>query len=112
MFESVNYTYYSNELGRAVVPDEETFNKYVLEATTYMRQVMPALIEREQNAFDKCACLIVEELYNEALTGYSGRIETSRSVDGVSQSFEVSKAETLYTRQNKWVDAFCIRRSF
>lgn len=112
MFESVNYTFYSTTMGRDVVPNEDMFDIYSLEAVTYMRRIVPGLKEREENAFDKAACMIVEELYKDAHTGLNGKIETSRSLDGFSQSFDISHVENIDSVKTKWVDAFCERRSW
>ena len=110
MFENVTYDYYSDTLGRAVIPSEDTFNEYALEQKAYAKTLEPFILEeREENGFDKAVCMMIEEVYKLDKNKLSdGRIETSRSIDGVSQSFDITNYKTFEQRRIKWLKLFCV----
>lgn len=108
MFEHVTYSFYSDAMGRAVIPDEASFNNHKTEAIAFVKTKLPFISPAEDNGIDKAACMIAEELYKaDKSKTADGRIETSRSIEGFSQSFDVSKVQTLYERQMFWLRAFC-----
>ena len=108
MFEHVTYNFYSDTMGRAVIPDENTFNRHKTEAIVFVKTKLPFISPAEDNGIDKAACMIAEELYKaDKSKTADGRIETSRSIEGFSQSFDVSKVQTLYERQMFWLRTFC-----
>jgi len=110
MFENVNYTYYSETLGRAVVPDETTFNRYVLDAEKDMVQLIPMLRERVPEGFDKATCMLVEENYKAAASGIQdGARVTSESIDSYSRSFDASGAKSTGACKEEWILMFCER---
>lgn len=97
MFENVTYNFYSNDLGRSVVPDEETFNKYKLENVQLLKSILDYVIEREENGIDSAICLMIEKDYeNELVLSSDSSLVASESLSGHSISFDNSvKAEEL-----------------
>ena len=51
MFENVNYTYYSETLGRSAVPTEADFNRYADDNRLFMKGLIidGIVTEREEN---------------------------------------------------------------
>lgn len=108
MFEHVTYNFYSDTMGRAVIPDETAFNRHKTEAIVFVKTKLPFISPAEDDGISKSTCMITEELYKaDKNKTADGRIETSRSIEGFSQSFDVSKVQTLYERQMFWLRAFC-----
>lgn len=108
MFEHVTYSFYSDVMGRAVIPDENTFNRHKTEACAFVRSKLPFVAALEDKALDKAACMVAEALYEaERDKTADGRIEASRSIEGFSQSFDVSKVQTLYAKKMERIRLFC-----
>lgn len=108
MFEHVTYSFYSDAMGRAVIPDENTFNRHKTAACAFVRSKLPFVAACEEKGLDKAACMVAEVLYEaERDKTADGRIETSRSIEGFSQSFDVSKVQTLYDKKMECLRLFC-----
>lgn len=108
MFEHVTYGFYSDAMGRAVIPDENTFNRHKTAACAFVRSKLPFIAAYEEKGLDKAACMVAEALYEaERDKTADGRIETNRSIEGFSQSFDVSKAQTLYDKKMECLRLFC-----
>lgn len=109
MFENVTYNYYSNTMGRSVVPDETTFNNLAFEQKAYAKTLFPFVVEEtETNGFDKAVNMFIEEQYKAELSKTAdGRIQTSISLDGYSASFDTSKVQNVEDRKMFWLRAFC-----
>ena len=118
MFENVNYTYYSETLGRSAVPDPEAFNKFVLENEMYMKRLISdgLVEEREENGIDSAVCMMVEVDYlaSQTANGESAP-EGSESIGSYSHSVN-TKAYEKYIEQNaksieqqkyRWIGLFC-----
>ena len=62
LFDNVTYTYYSDTLGRSVVPSEADFNAHKLENTLYVKQLIDdgLILPKDNNSFDNAACLLIE----------------------------------------------------
>ena len=62
MFENVNYTYYSETLGRSAVPTEADFNNYADDNKMFMKQLVNdgIVTEREENGLDIAVCRMIE----------------------------------------------------
>lgn len=91
MFEKVTYTYYSDTLGRSVVPDEDTFNSLKLTNILEMKRLLPYLTEKEEDGIDSAVCMMIETEYkvnNEQST--QNKIIASENVSGHSVSFDNS----------------------
>lgn len=108
MFEHVTYSFYSDAMGRAIIPDEAAFNRHKTEACAFVRSKLPFIAAYEEKGLDKAACMVAEALYEAARDKTAdGRIETSRSIEGFSQSFDVSKTQTLYDKKMERLRLFC-----
>jgi len=108
MLEHVTYGFYSDVMGCAVIPDENTFNRHKTAACAFVRSKLPFIAVCEEKGLDKAACMVAEVLYETARDKTAdGRIETSRSIEGFSQSFDVSKVQTLYDKKMERLRLFC-----
>ena len=122
LFDNVTYTYYSETLGRAVVPSEADFNKYKLENTLYVKQLIDdgLILAKDENSFDSAACMLIEcdyttaqemkagaggeaPLSGENIGGYSYSLNT-KAYDMAVEKNQKSNAENKY----KWLSLFCI----
>ena len=119
LFDNVNYTHYSSDLGRAIVPDAATFDTYKLENVLYVESLLnDGLIkERKAGGIDDAVCMMIEESYNSAQieSGSTGGAITSESISGYSYS-KSSKAADIQTEKNakstaekkyKWLSLYC-----
>ena len=95
MFENVNYTYYSETLGRSAVPTEADFNRYADDNKLYMKGLLNDGIvsEREENGIDSAVCRMIEIDYltEQEATGAaaeSGGSVASESINGYSYSYD------------------------
>lgn len=88
-FENVKYEYYSETLGRAVIPSEADFNNLKLLNIQLMKSWLPYIEENEENGIDKAVCLMMEVDYQDSqlIGGESGESIASESVGGHSISF-------------------------
>ena len=118
-FDNVNYTHYSSDLGRAIVPDAVTFDAYKLENVLYVESLLnDGLIkERKAGGIDDAVCMMIEESFNAAQieSGSTGGAITSESIGGYSYS-KSSKAADIQTEKNakstaekkyKWLSLYC-----
>ena len=119
LFDNVNYTHYSSDLGRAIVPDTATFDAYKLENVLYIETLLnDGLIkERKAGGIDDAVCMMIEESFNAAQieSGSTGGAITSESIGGYSYS-KSSKAADIQTEKNakstaekkyKWLSLYC-----
>ena len=119
LFDNVNYTHYSSDLGRAIVPDAATFDTYKLENVLYVESLLnDGLIkERKAGGIDDAVCMMIEESYNSAQieSGSTGGAITSESISGYSYS-KSSKAADIQIEKNakstaekkyKWLSLYC-----
>lgn len=97
MFDNVNYTYYSSTMGRSIVPDSATFDKYKLENIQLVKKWLPYIEELETSGIDKAVCLMVEVDYQDEqiMSGSDEMAITSESVGGHSVSFGSVKQTKL-----------------
>ena len=107
MFENVTYTYYTETLLRAAVPDEDTFNDLAFGEKVFIESIRDRITEREEGNLDKAVCMMIEEDYLDSKSGAGGRVETSRSLDGFSQSFDISKSKTKDEKRLNWLKMYC-----
>lgn len=118
LFDNVNYTYYTETLGRSVVPDEATFNAGKLEVVLWVKSLYNdgLLIEREPGGIDNACCMMIESDYEAAQAeAGAGNVDTSESIGGYSHSMSVKAAE-LAAEKNaksademryKWLELYC-----
>ena len=95
MFENVNYTYYSETLGRSAVPTEADFNNYADDNKMFMKQLVNGGIvtEREENGIDISVCRMIEIDYLTAQEASGAAAENggsvaSESINGYSYSYD------------------------
>ena len=111
MLENVTYEFYTEELGRNAVPDAETFESLAL----YNRQFVENLaedgliVERQVNGMDKAVCMMIEEEYLSRKSGEAdGKAKTSISIDGYSESYDVSAKKSLESMRMSWLRVWCL----
>ncbi|WP_147613031.1 hypothetical protein [Treponema pectinovorum] len=91
MFEKVNYTFYSDTLGRSAVPTENDFNLYTEDNEMFLKGLVNDGIvkEREENGLCIAVCRMVEIDYLTALeTSGDGTSIASESINGYSYSYD------------------------
>lgn len=95
MFENVNYTYYSETLGRSAVPTEADFNNYADDNKMFMKQLVNdgIVTEREKNGLDIAVCRMIEIDYLTAQEASGAAAENggsvaSESINGYSYSYD------------------------
>jgi hypothetical protein len=95
MFENVNYTFYSETLGRSVIPTETDFNLYADDNKMFMKQlVFDGIVkEREENGIDTAVCRMIEIDYATAQEASGAAAEdggavASESINGYSYSYD------------------------
>ena len=95
MFENVNYTFYSDTLGRSAVPTEADFNNYAEDNKMFMKQLVNdgIVTEREENGLDIAVCRMIEIDYLTAQEASGAAAENggsvaSESINGYSYSYD------------------------
>jgi hypothetical protein len=95
MFENVNYTFYSDTLGRSAVPTEADFNNYADDNKMYMKQLVNdgIVTEREENGLDIAVCRMIEidyltEQEASGAAAENGGSVASESINGYSYSYD------------------------
>ena len=88
MFENVTYDFYSDTLGRAEIPDVETFERFKLMNVQKMKCLLPYVEEREENGIDSAVCMMIEVDYRSEKTMNQESSVASESVSGHSISFD------------------------
>lgn len=95
MFENVNYTYYSDTLGRSAVPSEADFNNYADDNKMLVKQLVNdgRVTEREENGLDIAVCRMIEIDYLTAQEASGAAAENggsvaSESINGYSYSYD------------------------
>lgn len=95
MFENVNYTFYSDTLGRSAVPTEADFNNYADDNKMFMKQLVNdgIVTEREENGIDTAVCRMIEIDYLTAQEASGAAAENggsvaSESINGYSYSYD------------------------
>ncbi len=107
MFENVNYTYYSDSLGRSAVPTEADFNRYADDNKMFMKQLIADGIvkEREENGIDTAVCRMIEIDYltEQEASGASesGGSVASESINGYSYSYDKTAQQEAVKRNAK-----------
>ena len=95
MFENVNYTFYSETLGRSAVPTEADFNNYADDNKMFVKQLVNdgIVTEREENRLDIAVCRMIEIDYLTAQEASGAAAENggsvaSESINGYSYSYD------------------------
>lgn len=116
MGENINFLYYSEEMGRDIIPDEATFNRYKLENELQLRNFLSLGIikEKEKGNFDKAVCMMIEVQYVDELKANGEGAKNSENIEGYSYS--VSEETKLIQQKNfkttldkklAWIEMFC-----
>lgn len=108
MFENVNYTYYSETLGRSAVPTEADFNRYADDNRLFMKGLINdgIVTEREENGIDDAVCRMIEIDYlteqeaSGAATESGGSV-ASESINGYSYSYDKTAQQEAVKRNAK-----------
>lgn len=108
MFENVNYTYYSETLGRSAVPTEADFNNYADDNKMFVKQLVNdgIVTEREENGLDIAVCRMIEIDYLTAqeasgAAAESGGSVASESINGYSYSYDKTAQQEAVKRNAK-----------
>lgn len=108
MFENVNYTYYSETLGRSAVPSEADFNNYADDNKMFVKQLVNdgIVTEREENGLDIAVCRMIEidyltEQEASGAAAESGGIVASESINGYSYSYDKTAQQEAVKRNAK-----------
>ena len=98
MFENVNYTFYSDTLGRSDVPTEVDFNKYALENKLFVKRLLGdgLIVEREERGVDSAVCMMIEIDYKAAQIATGDALPASSESIG---SFSHGKNMKAYDAQ-------------
>lgn len=95
MFENVNYTYYSETLGRSAVPSEADFNNYADDNKMFMKRLVNdgIVTERKENGLDIAVCRMIEIDYLTAQEASGAAAENggsvaSENINGYSYSYD------------------------
>ena len=108
MFENVNYTYYSETLGRSAVPTEADFNNYADDNKMFMKQLVSdgIVTEREENGIDIAVCRMIEidyltEQEASGAAAENGGSVASESINGYSYSYDKTAQQEAVKRNAK-----------
>ncbi|MBR1713496.1 MAG: hypothetical protein IJ717_00930 [Treponema sp.] len=120
MFENVTYTFYSDTLGRAFVPDEKTFDRLALANKIYMRTLIDDGIvagERMENGIDTAVCIMseIDWLTKNGTDSESANV-ASESINGYSVSYDRTKdqeearknAKSVEEKKYFWISSCCL----
>lgn len=95
MFENVNYTFYSDTLGRSAVPTEAEFDLYAEDNKMFLKRLVDdgIVTEREENGLDTAVCRMAEIDWLTAreasgAAAESGGCVASESINGYSYSYD------------------------
>lgn len=95
MFENVTYSFYTETLGRSVVPSEADFNRYADDNKMFMKQLIAdgMVKEREENGIDTAVCRMIEIDYTteqeaSGAAAENGGSVASESINGYSYSYD------------------------
>ncbi len=120
MFENVTYTFYSDTLGRAFVPDEKTFDSLALANKIYMRTLIDDGIvagERMENGIDTAVCMMSEiDWLTKSGTDSESANVASESINGYSVSYDRTKdqeearknAKSVEEKKYFWISSCCL----
>lgn len=102
-FDKVTYDFYSDELGRAVIPSAAEFNTYRLKNVLFVKGLYDdgLIVERETDGIVKAICMMIEIDYQ---AGGNDTITTSESIGGYSWSGTKKSSEA---KKYEYLKLFC-----
>lgn len=89
MFENVTYSFYSDVLGRSVIPSAEEFDALKLTNIQEVKALLPYLVEREENGIVSAVCMRMEKEYMYNKSGNEAAVN-SESLSGHSVTYDMS----------------------
>ena len=103
LFDKVTYDFYSDELGRAVIPSAAEFNTYRLKNALFVKGLYDdgLIVEREADGIVKATCMMIEIDYQE---GGNDTVTTSESIGGYSWS---GTKKSLEAKKYEYLKLFC-----
>ena len=103
LFDKVTYDFYSDTLGRAVIPTEAEFNTYRLKNALFVKGLYDdgLIVERESDGIIKAVCMMIETDYQ---AGGDDTVMASESIGGYSWS---GTKKSLETKKYEWLKLFC-----
>lgn len=104
LFDNVTYTFYTTTLGRSEVPNATEFDRYKLENTQYLRNLINdgLLNERMTNGIDTAACMMIEVDYKAAqVEAGETAVDTNESINGYSHSLDTSERAAFIAKNMK-----------
>lgn len=108
MFGNVNYTYYSDTLGRSAVPTEADFNRYADDNRLFMKGLINdgIVTEREENGIGNAVCRMIEidyltEQEASGAAAENGGSVASESINGYSYSYDKTAQQEAVKRNAK-----------
>lgn len=108
MFGNVNYTYYSDTLGRSAVPTEADFNRYADDNRLFMKGLINdgIVTEREENGISNAVCRMIEidyltEQEASGAAAENGGSVASESINGYSYSYDKTAQQEAVKRNAK-----------
>ncbi len=104
--DKANYAFYSDTLGRAVIPTAKEFEAYKIKSVLYVQNLLNdgLVIEKKDNALVSAICMMTEEEYLYALNCEAGAVIQSQSIGGYSRTIE--KVD-LNKKKLEWLNAYC-----
>lgn len=114
-FSEATWEYYSETLGRSVIPDEATFTRYVLYPELLIDDlyVDSLIAQKEDGGFVNAACMMAEEEYVASLAESSGGATlASESLGDYSYSVNTPGEEGFVDSTSKrkcyqWLRMYC-----
>lgn len=106
-FDNVNYTFYSETLGRAVIPTQAEFDALKLENLQQLKKLLPYIVEEEENGIDSAACLMIEIDYKNNLlkSGQAAGAIASETLGGHSVNYGSTQLNKKIELDAKSTDA-------
>lgn len=108
MFENVTYDFYTDTLGRSVVPTEADFDRYADDNRLFMKGLVNdgIVAEREKKGLDTAVCRMIEidymtELEASGETADNGGSVASESINGYSYSYDKTAQQEAVKRNAK-----------
>lgn len=92
MFKNATYIFYIDTLGRSVVPDEDTFNRFADDNKMFIKRLIDdgIVAEREVNGIDIAVCRMIEIDYLEEQEAKENNRIASESINGYSYTYDNS----------------------
>ena len=109
------WEYYSETLGRSVIPDEATFTRFALAPSLWLDGLYTdgLVVQKEDDGYICAVCMMAEEDYKASLAeGDGGQVLAGESLgdyswSGGSSSDGLSQEERVARQRMKWLRLYC-----